>query len=277
MTTKAGERTEYERTPENEADEEAAFNAAFETPDQAPVEVEDKPVEAEPEVEDGQQEVAPEAIAAPAVEPEPVKEPTIADLMAIIEANKTENQKLRDTVFGKVGELKQKIEAMKTQSHGISPAARERLKADFPELADMLFEEAAPVEQQPVEVQPQAAAPVAEDGDRKIERRLLTWDHRDWEQIVAGQEFADWKDSMLKPEEVAALDESWDADFISGKITQFKEWKAAEAKRTAESDLKKQRLNQAVVPRGVPRVNTSSSGADDEEAAMLEAFGKNKR
>jgi len=262
-----------QQTPEELAEEEAAFSATFEEPtDQAPAEGSEG-AEVKPEAGQGtQQEAAAEPAAA---EAESAKEPTIADLLAIIEAGKSEQAKLRDKVFGKVGELQQKIDSMKTQSSGISPAARERLKADFPELAEMLFEGAEPVaEQQQVVAPVQTAAPTAEDGDRKIEVRLLTRDHRDWQQVVNSPEFAAWKTGVLKPEDSAILDTSWDADYISGKITDFKTWKAAEQKKAAEADAKKQRLSSAITPKGVPRTNTSTSGDDDEEAAMLESYGK---
>ena len=268
----ATSRTEYENTPENEAAEEAAFEATFATStDQEPA------AAATVDNEKTAVEVTGQEQPTEPVAEETVKEPTIADLLAIIEANKTEQQKLRDQVFGSVGDLKRRVDSMKTTAHGISPGARKRLEADFPELAEMLFEQdVAPAAEVPV----QTSTPVAsEDGDRKMERRLLTRDHRDWEQVVAGPEFAAWKDGVLKPEDAAALDESWDADFISGKITEFKAYKAEAAvkaataeRQAAEAKLKQERLNSAIPPRGNPRTGAVSSGDNEELDAMMANF-----
>lgn len=265
----------YEQTPENEAAEEAAFEAGFNATDVEPA-AETNTTDADQAAADAlQQQADPQAeqSAAPAA----AVELKVADLLAVIEEQKTAQARLHDKVFGKMGELQQKIEAMRTTAHGISSKARERLKADFPELAEMLFED-APEPQQiaaPTAAQiPAATAQPAEDVERKFERRLLTRDHRDWEQVVSGQDFATWKDTVLKPEDAAALDESWDADFISGKITEFKNWQAAEAKKSSDRQAKQQRLDDAIIPRGLPRAGAASPGDDDEEAAMLAAYGR---
>jgi hypothetical protein len=266
----------YERTPENEAAEEAAFEAACNGTDQEPAAAvtEEDP---KPEAVEALKQEAP-----PVEQAEPVKEPTVADLLAMIEEQKvalaeqkTARQQLNDKVFGKVGELQQKIDAMKGTAHGISVKARERLMTDFPELADMLFEvqEEPAATPAPAAVQVQATpAPATEDIEHKMERRLLARDHKDWESVVTSPGFQEWKAKLLKPEDSAALDTSWDADFISGKITEFKAHQVAEAKRATERQTKQQRMENAINPQGVPRVGAGSGGDDDEEAAMMGAY-----
>lgn len=275
------ERTQFEETAENLADEEAAFDAATNGTDLEPA-AEAAAAESEAETLDQEEQEQPEQDAgtvAEVTEQQPAKEPTIADLLAVIEDQKTEQQKLRDKVFGKVGELQQKIDAVKPAAGGLSPKAAERLKAEFPELHEMLFGEADDTTVQPDHqaAQVQTVVVPAEDGTKTLERRLLTRDHKDWEQVVATDEFASWRDNVLNSEDATALDDSWDADFISQKITEFKEWRAGEAKKNTDQQTRQERLNDAITNRGIPRVSTSSLGDDDEEAAMLANFKPRSR
>jgi len=276
----AASKTTFEQTPENLAEEEAAFDAAVNAADPAPAAETTATPAAEPEAEVLEQEDDPEKKdqhAEPEAAGEPAKEPTIAELLTVIEAQKTEQQKLRDKVFGKVGELQQKIDAVKPAAGGLSPRAAERLKADFPELHEMLFggddgDEPAPAA---IHAPAQEPAQVATDEftpEQKMELRLLDRDHKDWRQVVHTPEFAAWKESVLAPDDAAALDTSWDADFFSAKLTEFKEYQAAETNKANQQRLKQERLDDAVTTRGIPRTNTSSLGDDDEEAAMLAAY-----
>lgn len=257
-------------TAEEEAQEEAAFNAAF---DGGTDSTDLEPVDKEVTTEQAENEGEPEPVKDP--EPEPAKVLTMDDFNAALAEQKQEMQKIHDKVFGKVGELKQRIDALKSVGN-FSPKAKARLEADFPELAEMLFDNeqtyAEPTYQAPVPA-PVHADPRVDDIAKTFERKLLTRDHRDWEQVVQGQEFADWKYSVLDTETAAALDSSWDADFISAKLTDFKTWKEAQAKKGAEAKLKHDRLEAAIIPRGVPK-DGSSYNDDDEEASMMKAFGK---
>lgn len=276
----AASRTSFEPTVENLAEEEAAFDAVVNAADSEPAAESTATAAAEPEAEVLEQEEGevdldqqPDTEAA-ATEQQPVKEPTIADLLAVIEEQKTEQQKLRDKVFGKVGELQQKIDAVKPAAGGLSPRAAERLKADFPELHEMLFggddgDEPAPAATHAPAQEPAQVATDEFTPEQKMELRLLDRDHKDWRQVVHTPEFAAWKESVLAPDDAAALDTSWDADFFSAKLTEFKEYQAAETNKANQQRLKQERLDDAVTTRGIPRTNTSSLGDDDEEAAML--------
>jgi hypothetical protein len=273
---------EFIKTAADEAEEEAAFTAGFNATDIEPEQTEIT-TEAKPVLE----------VTTP-VEPEPVVTPaptakviTEDDLNAVRESTRQEMQKIHDKVFGKVGELNQRIEAMKSTAAGISPKARERLKTEFPELAGMLFDDdGEPVAQTPapsvapapqVQVAP-VIVPDQPDQSKVLEERLLTRDHKDWKAVVGSPEFAAWKET-LKPSEANELDDSWDADFISAKITDFKGWRAATvaqaaSARTSTDTTRQQRIAAAVTPQGVPRINAISASEDDEEAAMAAAFKK---
>jgi hypothetical protein len=275
----ATQRADIENTEtEDNAAEEAAFEAAFGATDLEPG-ADDKAGEAADPAGEELTEGNEEAAADPAAElgtEQAAKTPTIEDLLAIIEDSKTEQAKLRDKVFGKMGELQQKFDAVKSTAHGISPKARERLQTDFPELAEMLFEDATTVDPQAkTEPAAQAAAVttvIPDDGKEMLERRLLTKDHKDWEQVVISGEFATWVDTVLSPEDAAALNESWDADFVSAKLTEFKAYTATQSKADEQKKLKQSRLETAINPRGNPRVNQTGYSENEEEAAMLQNF-----
>lgn len=241
------------QSPEDDAAEEAAFEATFSQEEKV-----EEPAE-EP-VEEPAKEPEPD-------EPEPPKALTVGDLRALIEEQAERSKQSHAKLAGKVGELQQKIDAARQSTSGISPKARERLATDFPELAEMLFDKDAP----PPE--PYVPAPPAEDLEKKFELRLLKKEHKDWEQVVASTDFLGWKTSILDKNEAAVLDDSWDADFVSAKITQFKEWKAARETKVQKATQDKQsRLDAAITPHGIPRVGTSSISDDDEESSMVKAF-----
>lgn len=242
----------------DDAAEEAAFLAGFNDTDLEP----EPTPEPEPEPD-------------PAPEAEPAKSLTIDDLAAIIEQQKQEAAKMRDTFFGKLGNLQQKIDSAKGSVSGISPKARERLQADFPELAEMLFDGASDPE--PVAPEPFEYTPVedrVEKVKQEFEMKLLARDHKDWDKVVGSQEFATWKDNVLDPMAALELENSWDSDFVSGKITEFKEWHQSQLKKQEQDKIKKQRLENAVTPKGIPRSGNSDLMDDDEDAAMEAAFRK---
>jgi hypothetical protein len=162
----------------------------------------------------------------------------------------------------------------------LSAKARERLQADFPELAEMLFDNDSSANDDQGGYEPPAQTfhpsnlPDVEEVKQTFERKLLNRDHPDWQTVVASEKFAAWKASELKPEEAAELDESWDADFVSSKIRDYKAWLAKQTQKAEADRLKQERLDNATTPRGIPRGPGSSYSDDDEEAMMLQSFGK---
>lgn len=253
-------------TAEEMAQEEAAFEATFNDTDHGPEDVNEPEAEAVPEVES-----KPEEPGEPATPPL-----TVDDLKAMIESERAESQRRLDTVFGKIGNLQQKIDAARTSAIGISPKAKERLAADFPELAEMLFdgteESSAPVAQQAY------TAPQMPDVQdvirREVEPLKLSVTHPDWEGVVQSKDFLNWKQSVLDPNVASELDNSWDAKFVSGKITEFKKWREAQAAQAQAAQKRQDRLDAAITPRGVPRAGTGTLSDDDEEAMMMKSYGR---
>lgn len=264
----------------DDAAEEAAFESGFNGTDLEPAPEEAQTAEPEPAQEqepEPAQEQEPEAEEAPTGE---AKALSVDDLKAMMEAQQQEYQRKLDTVFGKIGNLQQKIDSAKSVSNGLSAKARERLQADFPELAGMLFDddgEPEPVANQggyepPAALPPLPDLPGIEEVELNFSRKLLSRDHRDWEQVVASQDFSNWQNSVLTPEQAAEMNSSRDPDVVSDGITKFKAWQKAQSDKAEEDKRKKERLAGAVTPKGIPRDSAASYSDDDEESAMLSAF-----
>ena len=257
-----GETVEF--SPEEELAEDSAFEAAFNDSDIMPVSETDVTPKEDPQQQEPKQGDAPET----------AQEPTVREVIAMLDAERAENQKLRDKVFGKVGELGQKIEAMRSMSTGLSPKAKERLMSEFPELADMLFD-SDPVPQQ-VPQQQYSQPPVTtpsvnyqEEIARAVEPVKLAVFHPDWEQVVASNEFSQWKTTVLSPVDSEELDNTWDAKYIASKLTEYKKWNAERHKKATTAV---NRIVAAAQPKGNPRGGSDGYDDDSEEAAMLSAY-----
>lgn len=254
--------------------EDDALEAGFNDTDLAPVDQENTTIIEEPKPQEA--EVKAEEVEAPLTRAE---FQAMANRAAALEA---QLGKVQDRTFGKIGELQQKIEQVRTAGVGLSPRAKERLAEEFPELAEMLFDGAG----EPGNVAPQIQIPNfdelveskvqtrQEELRQSLEKRLLSRDHKDWQQVVVGDGFRGWV-ATLPPADQQQLASTWDADFVSSKITDYKAWQAAQSKGNEADALKAaektKRLEAALVPKGVPR-NGPSYDEDDEEAAMAKAF-----
>lgn len=262
-------------TATDEMAEESAFEAGFNGTDITPVAPE----------ETGE---TPEVKSEPTPEPQVAEAPkalTEADMKAALDLFGSRFGGHLDKVFGTLGEVKQKIkelESLKEKATGISPKARERLSNEFPELAGLLFdtEDAASAPAIPAVETPKKEEEVVQpppgnevmSPEQIVERRLLKRDHPDWESVVQTPAFIAWTDTLAQADR-DRIRETWDADYVSEKLTEFK----AKMKELGESQAqnnqnKKTRLDAAVVPRGMPNQTEVVADDADEEAAMLKAF-----
>lgn len=207
---------------------------------------------------------------------------TRAEILALAEqASNAAATKVHDKAFGKIGELQQRIESIKTAGARISPQAREKLSKEFPELAEMLFDGADDIVQ---DVQPKGrvddlretvAKKIAET-EQKFEKKLVLRDHKDFDQVIADPMFREWA-ATLPPQTQVELASTWDADFISPKLSEFKEYRDKKLSTQQEKDKKREELNKrligAIQPKGTPQSNASlPSHLTDEDAAMEQAF-----
>lgn len=239
--------------PQQETSDDAAFEAGFNS---AQGIEEEKQPEVEPEPEPQEATFA------------GFKESEIKEMFAAVEALKQRESK----IFGSMGALKQSVDSIRNQQTTSAPVKftpdkLKRLSKEFPEIAQMLAEdlsEALPSSGPSAtvnfdEMVEQKVQTRLSEASRALETRLLSMQHRDWQQVVQSSEFTGWKETL--PEEVKSeLDNSWDATFIGEKISEFKEWKT---KSTQVKQTNQQRLAAAVVPtRGTAAVKPAPSETD---------------
>lgn len=294
-------------TPEAAAAEDAAFAAAFtETRGESAEKGETLP--AEPVAAEPAAEVVGEGEAeAPAAEtpPEPAK--LFAGLTEEqLQAALARNGSLQGTVdkmAGRIGQLMQQIEALRTNPPTTQQAQHaldlklEKLSGAFPELANLLREDLAGLQGGGTASELPAAAPAgitqeqfdAALADRlkqttaalteQMEVKVLTIVHPDWNQVIKTNEFALWRDNVLGPQAGAELMHSEDSAFISQKLTEFKKWRDAASQPTAPAPAPKpvsrtSRLTNAVLPAGGA---TPVQAPVTEEDAFVSAFNNARR
>jgi hypothetical protein len=271
----AQEQLTEEQQREAEAAQEAAFVEGFDAPEDedSPAQTPEPKVDTppEPQATDPESKVETQPLTAEQVrqELEILREATAADIRK---------------VFGKLGEVGSIVQELRKPRQAgpvkLPEGSFKRMTEEFPEMTKYLQDDLAEVLSQlggaPAAIDAdtitQALNPRFEETlsevDKRVERRLLRRDHPDWDKVTKSPEFADWKAKVLPPEEAAVLDESWDADFIGGKLTDFKAWKAAKEAKAAE---RQQRLDAAITPTHGRREVPLEEPADVEDA-FLEGF-----
>jgi hypothetical protein len=320
MTTLHDQDDDLELTPEQQeeadanADAEmtAAFNAArggdthaegTTKQDDAPAAPATPAAEGEPEDDPAGSEDAPPAAEPAPAEVNPDDEPVVitrgqlAKMTAAIDALPS----LRDAaekMNGRVGNLKQAIDAMKTQvAQGIRPSSLQmkRLKAEYGDLADILEQDmadvfgstAAPAEAEPEQQdQPDAASgdtPGAAQDDplahpevqaklQAVEMRVVDAAHPGWREMKDTPEFATWYGALPATAQ-ELLANTWDSSVMTDAFTDFKAWNAEQAAaKVAKEATNKQRKNR--VENAIPATTGSPTGvtAVDDDAAFLAGF-----
>lgn len=286
-------------TPEAQAEEEAAFAAAFAHTrgEEAPA-VEAQPageVEGEAPATEEEEEVAVEA---PASEAPKLFAGLTEEQIAAALARSGSLQGTVDKMAGRIGQLMQQIEALRTNPPTTQQAQKaldlklERLSGAFPELANLLREDlqglsgggssgelppAAPVGITQEQFDAALAERLAAQQNalnEKLEVRVLTILHPDWNQVIRTNEFALWRDNVLGGAAGKALMESEDASFISAGLTQFKQWLAGSKAPAPKPAPRTSRLSNAVLPSGGSQPVQSPI---TEEDAFIAAFNKERR
>jgi hypothetical protein len=293
-----------QQTPEQEAAEAAAFEAAFheERGEKAPVVTD--PVEEPPVADDKSKPVAddkPKTVADPEPTPEPTPEqkPVLAGLteeqIAQVLARVSSQQNTLDKLGGRIGQLMQQVEALKSQPK--TPGERrqfdlklEKLGEAFPELAEMLREdlkdigagEAPAGEQPPVftaedvnRIVTEKLTSFQQQQERGLEVRMLSTAHPDWEQTIRTPQFALWRDNVIP--DGKELMESESAAFISLRLSQFKDWvkqtsvaaPAPAGTPAPKAKVVNPRLANAVLPKGVQQ---NAPTEQSEEDAFMAGF-----
>ena len=107
--------------------------------------------------------------------------------------------------------------------------------------------------------------------NKRLELKSLAMIHGDIGKIVNGQyslndpeSYSQWL-SKLDNDTQKKISESWDSDFLSEKLSEFKAHMKEKAKKTSKQEM-------AVVTRGTSRPAVSSSDLDEEEIAFRKEF-----
>lgn len=175
---------------------------------------------------------------------------------------------------GKIGEINRTIKSLQQQGQPvkIEKESFKRLSAEFPEIAEILAEDLSGLSlggSQQVDVEgivqqrlTEATDSISLTTDQKIEARVLSIAHRDWKTVVQSDEFKKWA-TTLPQEEQQTLAQSWDADYLSDKLTEFKTQRKA---KETQSQQRNKRLANAILPKvnSAPRkgLTTEQDGFD---------------
>lgn len=143
---------------------------------------------------------------------------------------------VKDSAFGQLGNLKQAIDELKGRKSklNVSKDTFKNLSAYFEDengnVAEALASDLAALELDSFDTEGflNGIQERLEKISESYELKLLRIQHRDWEQVVASDEFQKWK-STLPPEGQAILDNSWDALEVGDAISRFKEHQKAKA------------------------------------------------
>lgn len=250
---------------ENTQEDDAAFDAGF-----AEARGEELPTQPEPEKR-AEESTAPVEAEQPAQEPV-VEEPLYAGMTesqlkaALAKVGEVDEvkQQVRQA-FGKLGELNQKLMAAQTATAKLSPGQLKRMTEEFPEIAKILEEDLSSLSiggQQTFDPSPLQSEFKTQLEKIKAEQevKLLTMAHRDWREATSSDDFKVWAQT-LPQDERQKLNDSWDALYLSDKITEFKSWK--EKAQTSTQQQKQNRLAAAVTPTGVPKATPTTINDDD--------------
>lgn len=271
--------TEVDQQQEEVVQDDSGFDAGF-----AEARGDESPTEPE--------QVAEEHVEEPVVEAEPVPEQPQESLIAGLTEEQVKNLLLKAgqvdelsgqlrKAFGRMGEFNNEIQQLR-QRGGVKLSADKfkRLGEQYPELAEALAEDLSGALEAPSSgpafdingfsnaVEQRLSAQQA-TLNQEIEKRLLTRAHRDWADVVRSNDFQLWAANVLPKEDSTKLAETWDADFISDKLDEFKSFREQSTK-TQQS--KQKRLEAAVAPKG----GAPTQAIQTEEEAFAKAFNKQR-
>lgn len=222
---------------------------------------------------------------------------------ARVEQLQAELRKTNDSMAGRMGSLKQSIDALKEKAQGGSRIAigqLKRLEGEYPELAKLLTEDlteqfgaqaaAEPAKAEPahgdIEVEDDASgvAPGANEpanaqadpfNDPRVQETLRAKDmavvdaaHSDWRTLAMTPDFGYWKATLPAPAQ-ALLDTSWDASVL---VPAFNDFKKFQQKRVAANTASEQRDKR--LQNGIPATTGTPTGAHvvDDDAAFMAGF-----
>lgn len=195
-----------------------------------------------------------------------------------IDEIKAEQKKNFDAAFGKIGGLQQLLEQLKTSS-GVEVSVEdfEELKEEYPEMAELHVKglnkalsklRGGAIDTTKVEalITTKVAEARTQFQKQMEEERIaqLSEDHEDWQQVVQDEKFLKWKEA-LNEKERERLNNSWNPNFISKKLTEYK--KSLESPPPKKSN-RQEVIDAAVQPRGAGGPPPGPSDEDEFNAGF---------
>lgn len=228
---------------------------------------------------------------------------------ALVPQLQQELARTRDTTAGKIGSLKQTLDAVQAAAaKGQAPTVRQlkRLEAEFPELAQLLREDLAdqedgagapgahgdPSGDAAASGQPGAAPANTPPADplsdprvqhelRQQAQQVVDTIHPDWKDLARTDEFRTWR-TTLPPQAQHLLATSWRADVMVPAFNDFKAWRAnqaaqAQAAAAAAATANKQRDKRLEHAMPATTGRPTGTNAVDEDAAFLSGFNETRK
>ena len=257
----------------SEQDLDADFAAGFDTP------ADEQAQESSPEVGETPEvvEAAEQAVAAPETV-SLTKEQWEATQARLQEFEKFREHTVRqvDGLAGKYGEVNRTLQNIPKAST-FKPEAFAKLKAEFPELGEMLESSLSTVSGQgqaidPAEIDKRAETIVAQrEAKLRLELRqeALADQHEDWKEVVTSDEFEAWR-SKQPADYAAKVIASNSPKVVGDAISAFKASKAAPVQQKSSHTNSKARLEAAITPQGSPARGAPSKSEVDY---FKEGFG----
>jgi uncharacterized protein (UPF0335 family) len=181
---------------------------------------------------------------------------TEAEVLALLDkVSEVDKLKEREAkVFGTLGSYKQQLDQLRNQPRQEVQkfdAKLDRMTAEYPEMAEALREDLLGL--QGSSFDSDAVERIVnerlEAAGKVNETKLLSVMHPDWRTIPSSNEFTQWK-GTLSPEELQIVDDSWDALSVGNSLSTFKAWKSKATQAAQAKQVRQNRLEAAVTPKG---------------------------
>lgn len=200
-------------------------------------------------------------------EPE-VMPPSVEDVLKDLDAR---TQAEVRKIYGKFGEIQQALNARNNAPIGKAKLkVSDALREEYGELAELMegLEIDGVASGNESSVNSDEINARFEAVKQDYEAKLLTLQHKDWREVAQSPDFAEW---ALKQdaETQDKLANSWDALFISDKLTEFKNTRNNVVKIDKKTNAA--RLEDAITPAGKGAVKARTESEDDAFASGFKA------
>ena len=162
-------------------------------------------------------------------------------------------EKTSGTAFGKIGGIERRLNEIASAKGGkLSKDKIDRLRSDLPEIAELFDEISVLSAPAPAPDTTEIFEKAREEARRAAREEALADQHEDWREVTAAPEFAAFVQGKGpdKVAEITKASQTWNHRVIARALTEFKEEQAKALKARAAQDTRRDRIRDAVTPRG---------------------------